>query len=258
MAVGVSDLALAEAREIVRAAQNLLVITGAGMSAECGIPTFRDPGGDEDWDTLAQTVATAEGFEANPQRVWSWYADRRRTALHAPLHPGYRALVQWEQHASVHIVTQNVDGLHKRAGSSSVVEMHGSLHRFICADRRHEVVGVADAETVPRCPSCGSFVRPDVVWFGEMLSHEVVSGSEAAIAKAEAVLLIGTSLLVTTPTGLLWHADGHGIPIVEVNPEPALRSNGYAWPGSGILHAAVTLAGTAGSVLPVLLEMPRA
>jgi NAD-dependent deacetylase len=256
MGAGVSEEALSEARDIVRAAGNLLVITGAGMSAECGIPTFRDHDGDEDWDTLAQTLATADGFAADPQRVWAWYADRRRTALKAPLHPGYRALVDWEQHAPVHIVTQNVDGLHRRAGSSSVVEMHGSLHRFICADRRHEVLGVGDAEIVPRCPRCGSFVRPAVVWFGEMLSNDVVTGSTAAIEGAGAVLLVGTSLLVTTPTGLLWHADRHGIPIVEVNPEPALRSNGYAWPGSGILHATVTLAGGAGSVLPALLATP--
>ncbi len=256
MPVGVSEEALAEAREIIAAAENLLVITGAGMSAECGIPTFRDADGGEDWDTLAQTLATAEGFAADPQRVWAWYAARRRTALEATPHPGYRALVQWEQHASVRIVTQNVDGLHRRAGSSTVVEMHGSLHRFFCADRRHEVLGVADAETVPRCSRCGSFVRPAVVWFGEMLPDDVVRGSAAAIEGAGAVLLVGTSLLVTTPTGLLWHADRHGIPIVEVNPEPALRSNGYAWPGSGLLHATVTLAGGAGSVLPQLLTTP--
>jgi NAD-dependent deacetylase len=253
MPLGVSKEALDEAQEIVRAAENLLVITGAGMSAECGIPTFRDGGDDEDWDTLAQTLATAEGFAANPQRVWSWYAERRRIALEAPLHPGYLALVEWERRASVRIVTQNVDGLHRRAGSSTVVEMHGSLHRFICADRRHEVTDVADAEVVPRCPRCGSYVRPAVVWFGEMLPDDAVSGSAAAIEDVGAVLLVGTSLLVTTPTSLLWHADRHGIPIVEVNPEPALRSNGYAWPGSGMLHAAVTLAGGAGTVLPALL-----
>ncbi len=250
---GLSKDALAEAREIVCATENLLVITGAGMSAECGIPTFRDPGGEEDWDTLAQTLATAEGFAADPQRVWSWYADRRRTALEAPLHPGYSALVEWERRASVRVVTQNVDGLHRRAGNSTVVEMHGSLHRFICADRRHEVTGVADAQIVPRCPRCGSYVRPAVVWFGEMLPDAAVSGSAAAIDGVGAVLLVGTSLQVSTPTALLWHADRHGIPIVEVNPEPALRSNGYAWPGSGMLHAAVTLAGSAGTVLPALL-----
>ena len=253
MPPGVSDAALAEAQDIVRAARALLVITGAGMSAECGIPTFRDAGSGDDWNTLAQTLATAEGFAADPQRVWSWYADRRRTASEALLHPGYVALVAWERQASVRIVTQNVDGLHSRAGSRTVVEMHGSMHRFICADRRHPVTGVADAERVPRCPRCGSYVRPAVVWFGEMLPNDAVEAAEAAIEGAEAVLLVGTSLQVTTPTSLLWQADRHGIPIVEVNPEPALHSNGYAWPGSGMLHAAVTLAGTAGSVLPALL-----
>jgi NAD-dependent deacetylase len=255
MLSGVSDAALDEAREILHGAKALLVITGAGMSAECGIPTFRDTGSGADWDTLAQTLATAEGFAADPQRVWSWYADRRRTAREAPLHPGYSALVAWEQRASVRVVTQNVDGLHARAGSRTVVEMHGSMHRFICADRRHEVTGVADAERVPRCPRCSSYVRPAVVWFGEMLPNDAVEAAEAAIEGAEAVLLVGTSLQVTTPTSLLWQADRHGIPIVEVNPEPALRSNGYAWPGSGMLHAAVTLAGTAGSVLPPLLAL---
>ena len=148
-------------------------------------------------------------------------------------------------------MTQNVDGLHARAGSTEVVELHGTLHRFFCADQRHPVPGVGDQERVPRCPECGSYVRPAVVWFGEYIPDEAAEGAARAIPRAEAVLLVGTSLAVTTPAGLLRHAHRQGIPIVEVNPDPALPVGGDA---SGALPpATVVIVGTAGAVLPEVL-----
>ena len=242
------------ARRILDGARHLLVLSGAGMSAECGIPTFRAVG-DVTWDTLARQLATPEGFRTDPQRVWSWYLHRRREAINATPHPGYRALVEWERRADVAIVTQNVDGLHARAGSSRVVELHGTLHRFMCADNEHPVTDVGDQEQVPRCPQCGNFVRPMVVWFGEHIPDDAASGAAEAVLSAEAVLLVGTSLMVTTPVGMLRHAHRQGTPIIEVNPEPALPSpeDADAVPDSALPPATVSLAGTAGSVLPRLL-----
>lgn len=242
------------ARRILDGARHLLVLTGAGMSAECGIPTFR-AAGDATWDTLARQLATPEGFRADPQRVWSWYLHRRHEALNAVPHPGYRAMVEWERQADVAIVTQNVDGLHARAGSSRVVELHGTLHRFMCAEHGHPVTNVGDQEQVPRCPQCGSFVRPAVVWFGENIPNDAASGAAEVVLTAEAVLLIGTSLMVTTPIGMLRHAHRQGIPIIEVNPEPVLLSPDAAdaSPGSALPPATVSLIGSAGTVLPRLL-----
>lgn len=214
------------ARDILDGARSLAVISGAGMSAECGIPTFRATGDNDAWNAMARTLTTPEGFRADPQGVWSWYLQRRREALAAWPHAGYEALVGWERRADVHIVTQNVDGLHARAGSSRVVELHGTLHRVVCADCGHDVSGVSDRDEVPRCPSCGGYVRPAVVWFGEAIPEAAVQGEAEAMLTAEAVLLVGSSLAINTPARMLRSTERRGIPIVEVNPEPALPRAG--------------------------------
>lgn len=230
------------ARRIVSGAAKVMVITGAGMSAECGLPTFRDAANGQNWDELARTLATAEGFQADPQRVWSWYAGRRQEALRAQPHAGYTALARWQDRAAVGIVTQNVDGLHARAGSRDVVELHGSLFSFICVEQRHPVEGVGACVETPRCPLCGSLVRPAVVWFGEMIPEEAIWRSAAAWEGAEALLIIGTSLAVSTARAFVRSAERRGVPIVEINPAPALPT------------ASAVLAGAAGTVLPLLLE----
>jgi NAD-dependent deacetylase len=246
--------ALRSARRILDRARHVLVLSGAGMSAECGIPTFRGANGRDAWDDAATTLATPRGFRTDPQRVWTWYLHRRREALRAQPHPGYLALAAWERRATVSIVTQNVDGLHALAGSSHVVELHGTLHRFFCADQRHEVTGVGDQDEVPRCPRCGDYVRPAVVWFGEPIPDAAGIAAAEAVLRAEVVLLIGTSLKVTTPLGMLRHARRQGIPIIEVNPDPALPSTTGADAGYDLPPATITLAGTAGTVLPQLLD----
>ena len=236
------DDEIAVARRLLAPARKVMAITGAGMSAECGLPTFRDAGDDEAWNRLAEDLATAEGFSRDPRRVWGWYAGRRREALQAAPHAGYRALVELERRASVGIVTQNVDGLHRRAGSSEVVELHGSLHRFVCAARRHPVEVAHPTDEVPICPECGSLVRPDVVWFGEMLPEPVIWAAAAALSGADVLLVIGTSLAVSTPLSFIRLAQQRHVPIIEVNPVPALDG------------ATVTLVGPAGTVLPRLLD----
>jgi len=228
------------------------------MSAECGIPTFRANGGDDVWSATARTLATPAGFRADPQGVWSWYLHRRREALAARPHAGYDALVGWERQADVHIVTQNVDGLHARAGSSRVVEVHGTLHRVVCADCGHDVSGMSDRDEVPHCSGCGGYVRPAVVWFGVAIPEAAVQGEAEALLAAEAVLLVGSSLAVNTPTRMLRSAERRGIPIVEVNPEPALPRTGNGPSAANrwdLPIATVVLAGFAGDVLPRLLRL---
>ncbi|HZS90488.1 MAG TPA: Sir2 family NAD-dependent protein deacetylase [Chloroflexota bacterium] len=249
----IDDSNLRLARRIVEAACGLLVISGAGMSAECGIQTFRRPGDDGAWDQAAQQLATPEGFQREPQHVWSWYRRRRLQALAAQPHAGYTALASWEQRAPVFVVTQNVDGLHARAGSSRVVELHGSLHRFKCAAQSHAITDGCDQDVVPRCSICGSYVRPAVVWFGEYVPDAAISGAAEALEAAQAVLLVGTSLVVNTPGGLLRSAARRGLPIIEVNPDPALPRPADAQVSGHLPPATTVLAGPAGVVLPRLL-----
>lgn len=245
-------------RQLVGRARNLVVISGAGMSADSGIATFRKVGSSGGWDAVAQAVATPEGFREDPQRVWSGYLHRRREALKAMPHAGYAALVAWEQRSNVTIITQNVDGLHIRSGSRSVIELHGTLFRFFCVDNQHPVIDVDDEDLVPRCPLCASYVRPAVVWFGEWLPQAALRASEAAVHDAHAILLIGTSLEVSSPKSLLRAAARRRTPIIEVNPEPTLPVAGKVDPvsgGQGLPAADVTLAGSASVVLPQLLRL---
>jgi NAD-dependent deacetylase len=251
--VEVDDGELQVARRIMQGARSLLVISGAGMSAECGIQTFRRPGDDGAWDQAAQQLATPEGFQREPQRVWKWYRQRRLQALAAQLHAGYIALAAWERHAQVHVVTQNVDGLHARSGSSRVVELHGSLHRFKCAEQHHAVTDECDQDLVPQCAICGSYVRPAVVWFGEYVPEAAIVGAAEALEASQAVLLVGTSLVVNTPGGLLRSAARRGLPIIEVNPDPALPRPADGGFSGHLPPATAALAGPAGDVLPRLL-----
>lgn len=231
---------IARAREILSRVKHPVVITGAGMSAECGLPTFRDAK-TNNWDTLARQLATAEGFRADPQRVWEWYAGRWQEARRAVPHPGYTALAAWEQRANVRIITQNVDGLHRRSGSSQVVELHGSLNTFFCFEQQHPVEFEGLPDLVPQCPYCESLVRPGVVWFGEMIPEEAQQGAAEAMLQFDALLVVGTSLYVSTPQPYIRFAERRGVPIIEVNPDLALE------------QPTVGLSGPAGVVLPQIL-----
>ncbi len=245
-----ADSIQAAARLLSRA-RRLVVATGAGMSSDSGIPTFRDAltGFWARYDP--EELATEAGFRGNPARVFGWYAWRRRLVRAAVPHPGYHALVALERIvADVTIVTQNVDGLHRRAGSRRVLELHGSLERFSCVDARHpfpadQVPGPeGDTECEPpRCPRCGAAVRPDVVWFGEMLPELVTAEAWEAAARCDTMLVVGTSGLVQPAAQLPFIARDAGESVIAINPEPTEVS--------GAAHIACR--GSAGTVLPALV-----
>jgi len=242
---------LARAAEWLARAERVVVSTGAGMSRESGIPTFRDAM-EELWARFdPQELATEAGFRRNPRRVWGWYAGRRRRVMEAEPHPAYFALVELEPLvAEVTVVTQNVDGLHAIAGSHDVVELHGNLRRVKCLDRHHPYSGElpdqdGQAETdPPPCPVCGSPLRPDVVWFGEMLPERAVERAWRRAGECEVLLLVGTSGTVWPAAELPHVARRAGARVIEVNPQPSELT----------AVADVFLQGAAGEVLPALVR----
>ncbi len=215
---------LEEARRRIRAARRVAVLTGAGISAPSGIPTFRDPGGLWE-DFRIEDYATPEGFRRNPEGVWRWYAWRYRRILEAQPNPAHRRLAELERQKGEGflLVTQNVDGLHQRAGSKRVVELHGSLHRARCSvcDYRTDLPPPEQLERAlpPRCPRCGALLRPDVVWFGEYLPPGALEMAQAAFASAEVALVVGTSAVVEPAASLGRLAKHAGAYLIEVNPE---------------------------------------
>lgn len=245
---------MARAARVLAGAERVVVSSGAGMSKESGIPTFRDAleGLWANFDP--QSLATEAGFRADPRRVWSWYAWRRERISDARPNPGHLALAEMEALVPrLVVVTQNVDGLHADAGSTDVVELHGNIRRVRCLDRGHAYDGPlppyaeAEEQDPPPCPVCGSPLRPDVVWFGEMLPVDAVERAWDLAGRCDALLLIGTSGTVWPAAELPLVARRAGARIIEVNPAP-----------SELTHAAdVFLQGPAGQVLPALLDEVR-
>jgi NAD-dependent deacetylase len=212
----------------LESARLVVATTGAGMSRESGIPTFRDAR-EGLWARYdPQELATRAGFRADPARVWGWYNYRRAIiARHAP-HAGHVALARLEGLLpQVVVVTQNIDGYHQRAGSNVVLELHGSIHRFKCFEHDHPVdVAVPFAEAdgpiaPPRCERCGSYVRPDVVWFGELLPPGVFERAADLARACDVMLVVGTSGIVHPAAGLPLTARAAGATVVEVNTEPS-------------------------------------
>lgn len=214
--------ALAAAARLIAGARRCTALTGAGVSAESGVPTFRDAqtGLWSQFDPAQ--LASAEGFRADPPLVWRWYAWRRELVARAVPNAGHVALAhasrRFERFA---LVTQNVDGLHARAGSRDVIELHGNILRTRCLAEcgvRFEDPAALPAGEPPRCPSCGSWLRPDVVWFGEMLDPDVLARAEEAASACDLMLVIGTSGLVYPAAGLPALARRRGARVVVVNP----------------------------------------
>jgi NAD-dependent deacetylase len=236
-----SELALAAARRLVAAAESLAVLTGAGISAESGIPTFRGPGGL--WRNFRpEQLATPEAFAQDPRTVWEWYLWRRAAIAAAEPNAGHRALAEYErQQPRCTLITQNVDGLHDRAGSRRILKVHGDLWQERCTgcgyQRRNHAL--AYPALPPPCPECGAPLRPAVVWFGESLPRVVWAEAERAVAQADVLLVVGTAAQVYPAAGLITRARC----AIEVNPTPTPFSS----------HVAVALAGPAGELLPALL-----
>jgi NAD-dependent deacetylase len=239
---------LARAARLLAGARAVAVLTGAGMSAESGVPTFR--GTDGLWRNFrAEDLATPQAFDRDPARVWEWYRWRRRGMASAEPNAGHLALVRMEaRFPRFTVITQNVDGLHARAGTRSLVELHGNIWRDRCSRApEHRVVHRAGAgepvasEPVPHC-HCGARLRPDVVWFGEGLDPDLLEAAIDAASTADLVLVVGTSSVVYPAAALPSMAHRAGARVVEINTGET--------PLSGEMD--IVLRGPAGEVLPAL------
>lgn len=231
----------------LRGARGVVVLTGAGISAESGIPTFRDALTGLWANYNAQDLATPEAFARQPAVIWDWYASRRATIRRAQPNAGHRALVELARRVPrFTLVTQNVDGLHQRAGSDGVIELHGNILRSRCS-REGVVVDVDDPArepSPPPCPRCGAPLRPDVVWFGELLPPDALAAAEAAAATCDVLLSVGTSNLVVPAASLPWMAAARGATVIVVNTTDEGQHRGLG------IHFAL---GPAGTVLPALV-----
>jgi len=239
----VTNDAMERARAIVSRASALAVLTGSGISAESGVPTFRGAGGL--WRTFRpEELATPQAFERDPKLVWEWYDWRRGLVAAAQPNAAHHALVTLERRCQEFtLATQNVDGLHALDGSRNLILLHGDLWTLRCVtcgaereDRRTPL-----PELPPRC-ACGGLLRPGVVWFGEPLPEGAIERAGAAAANAGALLMIGTSAAVWPAAGLGEVALDAGVPVIEINPEPTVYSD-----------RVLSLAGRAGELLPRLL-----
>lgn len=234
---------------LLETAQSVAILTGAGVSAESGVPTFRDPGGL--WAQFRpEELANVDAFIRNPQLVWEWYQYRRRVISEVQPNPGHFALAEMETLVGdFTLATQNVDNLHQRAGSRDVTELHGNIARNICLDCRSDAgpLHVAEGDPVPRCAACGGMLRPGVVWFGEMLPGEQLRRASDAAARCQLFLSIGTSGEVYPAAQLPGLAREHGAYVVEINPRP-----------SSIAHRMhECIEGPSGVVLPAMLDVMR-
>jgi NAD-dependent deacetylase len=213
--------AIDAARELLSQSRRITVLTGAGMSAESGVPTFRQAQSGL-WARFDPAqLASEAGFRADPALVWRWYAWRRDAVARAKPHAGHLALAaaqdRFEQFV---LVTQNVDGLHRRAGSRQVIELHGNIAQTICLEKcgyLENDPARGPAGEPPRCPQCGSWLRPGVVWFGEALDEERLAASQAAARDCEIMLVVGTSGLVYPAAGLPAIARASGAAILMIN-----------------------------------------
>ncbi|HEX8201965.1 MAG TPA: NAD-dependent deacylase [Isosphaeraceae bacterium] len=232
---------LGRAARLVAGAGHVAVLTGAGVSAESGIPTFRGLGGL--WRGRdPMSLATPEAFAATPELVWEFYNWRREIVARAEPNPAHLALAELARRVGrLTLVTQNVDRLHQRAGSRDVIELHGNLGEVLCSACRRRSDRTGDAlPPLPRCQACGGLLRPAVVWFGEALPADELARASAAVRAADVLLVVGTSAVVYPAAGLIALARG---PVIEVNLEPTAAS----------ARVAIALFGKAGEILPRLV-----
>lgn len=238
--------ALSEAARLLATAEKIAVLTGAGVSAESGVPTFRGSGGL--WEGYrAEELATPSAFRRDPDLVWSFYRWRLRLLSGVVPNAAHRALVTLEANVPrFWLLTQNVDGLHAAAGSRAVVELHGSLQRTRCSlcSRRSPMLEIPQ-EGLPTCWSCGGLLRPDVVWFGEMLPGRAMAAAAEAVGECDLMLVVGTSGVVEPAASFAHQARLRGASVLEVNLEPTPIST----------VARVSLHGRAAELVPHLVEL---
>lgn len=262
--------------EKLRACKKVAVFTGAGISAESGIPTFRDAQAGLWAKFNPQEVASADAFRKNPQLVWDWYVHRARFIREAAPNAGHRAITELQSLLpEVTVITQNIDNLHQKAGSRSVLELHGSMFRLKAFAGPDEVPDPAISEVichvcdgyavhehcdhyatkedlsaielkagpVPRCPGCGAMLRPDIVWFGEPLDITILESAMRVADGCDLMICIGSSLEVQPAGSIPVMAKRAGAAIIEINPEPTFLSE----------HADIFIQGKAAEVLPALV-----
>lgn len=244
-----ANLVLEQLAPLLRDTQHLVVLTGAGISAESGLATFRDAMTGLWANYRAEELATPEAFEQNPKLVWDWYAWRRTLAQAVVPNAAHLALVELARLVpQLTIVTQNVDGLHQRAGSANVVELHGSLSRFKCSVDNEPIDPEDFVESPdgmpPRCPRCDAFVRPDIVWFGETLPPSALQTAFQVSRQCDLFFSIGTSGVVEPAASLPYRARDYGATVLYNNLDVATRSE----PPLYYLH------GKAATILPELLR----
>jgi NAD-dependent deacetylase len=236
---------LLELARLLHQVQHVVVLTGAGVSHESGIPTFRGPGGL--WRNFRpEELATPQAFAKDPHLVWEWYDWRRSLIGKAEPNPGHRALVALEKAVpDFNLITQNVDGLHRRAGSRQVLEVHGSIWEVRCTsceivkeDRRVPI------PIPPHCDTCGGLLRPNVVWFGEALDPKILEAAQHALKHAQVMLAVGTSAVVQPAASFALWARQWGAKLAEINPDPTPLTP----------HCDFVLMGKSGEILPLLVE----
>jgi NAD-dependent deacetylase len=239
------DLALNRAADLLRRAGCVAALTGAGVSAESGLATFRGQGGL--WEgQRVEDVATPRAFARDPTLVWRFYNMRRANLATVRPNPGHHALAALERlkPGNFTLITQNVDGLHQAAGSKNVLEIHGAIYRVRCVGcGQIEDRGVEALAELPRCRKCAALLRPDVVWFEEMLPQDIWQEADRAAEECDCFLVVGTSAVVYPAAGLAESARVHGAGVIEVNLTPTPASHG----------ADVVLLGPSGTILPALV-----
>ncbi len=242
--------ALSRAARMIADARSIVVLTGAGVSAESGLATFRDPeeGHWSKYDPMQ--LATIDAFNADPELVTRWYHWRFTRARDVQPNPGHYAIGALQRHKATHrrsltLITQNVDGLHQRGGASDVIELHGTIHTWRCTKTGAQTpLSKLSFETFPIPSPHGGLMRPCVVWFGEMLPQEALERSFTALAECDLFISIGTSASVEPAASFIIVAKENGAATIEINRDPT--------PNTGIVD--VSLQGPSGKVLPLILE----
>lgn len=213
-----------EVTEKIKNSKKIVFVTGAGISQESGIPTFR--GKDGLWRKYdVMQLATINAFYENPQLVWEWYNERRRGIFAAKPNPGHYAIAELGKYVDVVVLTQNIDGLHQRAGSLNVLELHGSIIRIKCTVCNFKEEMKKELNDVPPICKCGNILRPDVVWFGESLDQEIWKHAIIHASQCDVMIITGTSLVVSPANTLPIYAKQNNAMLIEINPEKTVMSS---------------------------------
>lgn len=235
---------LDQVKDIIKNSKKIVFVTGAGISQESGIPTFR--GKDGLWRNYdAMKLATIDAFYDNPKLVWEWYNERRSNIFSAEPNAGHKAIAELEKFTEVIVLTQNIDGLHQRAGSSNVLELHGSIVRIKCTvcDYNAEISdNILDVP--PKC-KCGCILRPDVVWFGETLPQDVWQQAISHSNDCDVMIIVGTSLVVSPANTLPIYAKQNNATLIEINPDETVMSSDMD----------ISIKDTSAKILPELISI---